>query len=568
MPRSRPEFSYAAILRSAGERAPTIEAKVDFVQSRRRDAEESRQLDEFFLTEITNLRSSLEQVQVLLNELRAKQDKLVEYIEKLQAPPLHEATYLGTVETSGRTLATVFHQGARHLVDIDQESVTEPLAPGDSVFLAHSLGVILAKAKDRRQIGETAAVERCLPQNRLVVRDRDVEVVVDTTDDLREELPGPGDQVLWSRDVGLAFGKISTTESNPHFANIQEVTQQPPRVGGLDGKLEPLISLFTTCLAEPDLARRFGLDEYNHSAMLVGPPGCGKTLTARTIAYQVTQRAGVPCRFASISGSELESPWVGESQRNIRQLFKALNDHDGPTVLYIDEVEAIGRQRGGFASYHSDKFLSQWLTCLDGFKQRDRVAVIAATNRKDLLDPAILERLSGLEVPIGRPSRYGAHEIFQIHLPESLPYRVNGAAQLETRTAAIDAAVSRLFDPNADNEVAVLRFRDGSQRRVAARELISGRLIRQICRAAQHRALARAAGSQREDGGIRVGRDRQDGITVTDIDEAVAEAIDKLSTTLSVHNAIHYLTDLSEEADVVAVDPIRRKVNRHRYLVA
>jgi ATP-dependent 26S proteasome regulatory subunit len=568
MPRSRPDFQYAAILRSTGERAPTIEAKVEFVQSRRRDAAESRELDEFLLTELVNLRSSLEEIQVLLNEPRAKQDALVASIEKLRAPPLHEATFLGTVETSGRTLATVSHQGARHLVDIDQDSVDEPLAPGDSVFLTHNLSVILAKAKDRRQIGETAAVERCLPENRLVVRDRDAEVVVDTTDDLREELPSPGDQVLWSREVALAFGKIPTTESNPHFANIEEITQEPPRVGGLDGKIEPLISLFTTCLVEPELARLFGLDEYNHSALLVGPPGCGKTLTARTIAYQVTQKTGVPCRFASVSGSELESPWVGESQRNIRQLFKALNDHDGPTVLYIDEVEAIGRRRGGYASYHSDKFLSQWLTCLDGFRQRDRVAVIAATNRKDLLDPAILERLSGLEVPIGRPSRYGAHEIFQIHLPETLPFKVNGAAPLATRTAAIDAAVSRLFDPNADNEVAVLRFRDGSQRTVTARELISGRLIRQICRAAQHRALARAAGSERDDNGIGVGRDRKDGIAVADIDEAVAEAIDKLSTTLSVHNAIHYLTDLTEEADVVAVEPIRRKVNRRRYLVA
>lgn len=568
MPSSGRDHPYAAILRSRGERAPTIEAKLDFVQSQRRNAEESRKLDEFFLLEINNLRSSLEEAQVAMNELGSQQDELVARIQKLRAPPLHEATYLGTIEASGQTLATVVHQGARHLVDIDQESVTAPLAPGDSVFLAHSLGVILAKAADRREIGETAAVERCLPQNRLVIRDRDVEVVVDTTVDLREEPTQPGDQVLWSREVGLAFAKISATDSSASFVNIQEITEQPPRVGGLDAKLEPLISLFTTCLAEPELARRYGLEEYNHSALLVGPPGCGKTLTARTIAYQVTQKTGAPCRFASVSGSELESPWVGETQRNIRQLFKALDDHDGPTVLYIDEVEAIGRQRGNFASHYSDKFLSQWLTCLDGFKQRDRVAIIASTNRKDLLDPAILERISGLEVPIGRPSRHGALEIFQIHLPESLPYQANGSPQLETRATAIEAAVSRLFDPNADNEVAVLRFRDGSQRKIAARELISGRLIRHICRAAQHRALARAAGSRQNETHGGVEPERPDGITVADVDEAVTEAIDKLSTTLSVHNAIHYLADISEETDIVAVEPIHRKVHRQRYLVA
>lgn len=565
MPQSGSDLPYAAILRSTGDHAPTIEAKLDFVQNQRRRATESRKLDEFLLSEIHTLRTSLEAARVSLDELRAKQDALAARIEMLRAPPLHEATYLGTVEASGRTLATVFHQGARHLVDIDLQSVTEPLAPGDSVFLADSRGVILSKAGDRRSIGETAAVERCLPGNRLVVRDRDVEVVVDMTNDLREEPAQPGDQVLWSREVGLAFGKISAQDSSRNFVNIEEITDRPPRVGGLDGRIEPLISLFTTCLSEPELARRYGLDEYNHSALLIGPPGCGKTLTARTIAYQVTQETGAPCRFASVSGSELESPWVGESQRNIRQLFKALNDHDGPTVLYLDEVEAIGRRRGGIASHHSDKFLSQWLTCLDGFKQRDRLAVIASTNRKDLLDPAILERLSGLEVPIGRPSRSGAHEIFQIHLPESLPYH---APPLETRTAAIDAAVSRLFDPNADNEVAMLRFRDGSQRTIAARELISGRLIQQICRAARHRALARTAESRRAGERSEASREGPDGITIADVDEAVTDAIDKLSTTLSIHNAVHYLVDLSEEADVVAVEPLHRKVRRRRYLVA
>lgn len=564
MTRPRLKFPYATLLRSNGDGAPSLAAKVDFVQSQREDAEESRRLDEFLISDIIALRSSLQESQTILSEARAKQELLVERIERLRSPPLHEAIYLGTVEASDRRLALVFHQGTRHLVDRDPESVPEPLSPGDTVFLADNLGIILAKAADRRLLGETVIVQRRLSDNRLVIRERDMEIVIDTTYELRDEPPALGDRVLWNREAGLAFAKISPTEASPHMVDILAITEQPPRVGGLDGKLAPLISLFTTCLAEPELARRFGLDEYNHSALLVGPPGCGKTLTARTIAYQVTQKTGVPCRFASISGSELESPWVGETQRNIRELFQALNEHNGPTVLYIDEVEAIGRQRGGFASYHSDKFLSQWLTCLDGFRQQDGVAVIAATNRKDLLDPAILERLSGLEVPIGRPSRAGALEIFGIHLPESLPFQANGDAASETRRAAIDTAVARLYDPNADNEVAVLRFRDGSQRRVAARELMSGRLIRQICRSARHRALTRAAHTEC----ATSPREREDGIGVADMNEAVAEAIEKLSTTLSVHNAIHYLADLSPDADVVAVEPIRRKVNRNRYLVA
>ncbi len=214
----------------------------------------------------------------------------------------------------------------------------------------------------------------------------------------------------------------------------------------------------------------------------------------------------------------------------------------------------MGRHRGGLVGHHSDKFLSQWLTSLDGFQQRERVGIIAATNRKELVDPALLERVSSLELRIDRPSRDGAREIFDIHLPPSLPFEANGRGLPESQSSLIEIAVSRLYDPRAGNDVAVLHFRDGMRRTVAARELISGRLIKHICLAARQRAFQRDW------------REGTAGIRTDDMEEAVLDALERLSTTLSVANARHHLGDLSEDADVVAVEPIRRRVRRNRYL--
>ncbi len=566
---ARPTQILLELLRSSGEDGPSDAAKLDFIQSRRRVREESRKLDELFIAEIAAKSTALRQAQKLHERLRAKQEELVQVIEKLRAPPLRLAVFLGWIEAAGQLLAKVAHGVDRYLVALDVEFECENLAVGDTVYLGSSLGVVLGKAENGLQVGETATVERRLSTDRIVLRDRDEEVVVLAAAELRSGSLEPGEQVLWNRQLGLAFAKISTGDSSPHFLNIKEITAPPPPIGGLAASLKRVISAFTTAVARPELARRFSVADFNLSALLVGPPGCGKTLVARTIAYLVTQKTGVPCRFAVINGAELESPWVGTTQANIRRLFKALNEYDGPTILFIDEVEAIGRHRGSLVGQHQDRFLSAWLTCLGGFQRRDRVAVIAATNRKDLVDAALLERVSGLEVRVGRPNREGAREIFSIYLPRDLPYRANGATPTETRQALIDSAVSRLYDPNGDSTVATLRFRDGKSREVAARELLSGRVIKQTCLDTRQRAFQRVAAAA--DAGQTASSDdalENDGIIAADMHEAVADMLEKLSTTLSVRNAHHYLTDLSEDADVIAVEPIRRRVRPHRYLAS
>lgn len=557
------------LLRSSGDFGPSTEAKLDFLQSRRRNQEASRELDELFIAEIAAKSAAVKEAQATQEQLRARHEELARVIDQLRAPPLRIAVFLGWVETGGQVFARVAHGGERQLVRLAEGSECENLVLGDTVFLAHSLGVILGKSENGTKVGETATVERRLSMDRIILRDRDEEIVVQAAEALRNGSLESGDQVLWNRQLGLAFEKISTGDSSPHFLNIKEITEPPPPIGGLAANLKRVMSAFTTAVAWPELARRFRLHDFNLSALFVGPPGCGKTLVARTIAYLVTLKTGVACRFAVINGAQLESPWVGQTQANIRRLFKALNEYDGPTILFIDEVEAIGRHRGSLAGQHQDRFLSAWLTCLSGFQQRDRVAVIAASNRKDLIDPALLERVSGLEVRVGRPNREGAREIFNIYLPTDLPYRANGATPSETRQAVIDSAVSSLYDPNGDSAVATLRFRDGKSRTVVARELLSGRVIKQTCLDIRQRAFQRVAAAA--DAGKTTSWDialEDEGIILSDMHSAVADTMEKLSTTISVRNAHHYLTDLSEDADVVAVEPIRRKVRRHRYLAS
>jgi SpoVK/Ycf46/Vps4 family AAA+-type ATPase len=290
---------------------------------------------------------------------------------------------------------------------------------------------------------------------------------------------------------------------------------------------------------------------------MVGPPGCGKTLMARVAVSEIARLTGKKCRFAVVKPAEFESPWVGQTQENIRQCFQSLREvgEDGYAVLFMDEIEAIGRIRGGAVSHHSDKFLAAFLAELDGFADRKNVAIIAASNRKDLLDAALYERLSDLEINVGRPDMKGARAIFQIHLPASVPFYPNGELAKSTREELIDLAVSTFYSPNAGNELCTLRFRDGKQRIVVARELASGRLFENVCRTALRAAFLRDV------------RGGAAGVQLCDMQDATSQTIERMRTILTIHNAHAYLADLPQDVDVVSVEPIVRKVKQpHHYL--
>jgi SpoVK/Ycf46/Vps4 family AAA+-type ATPase len=278
---------------------------------------------------------------------------------------------------------------------------------------------------------------------------------------------------------------------------------------------------------------------------------------ARAVASQIGVISKQKCRFFVVRPGEWETPYVGETQINIRSTFRMLKEaaESGVAVVFFDEVESIGRHRGGLTSQHADKATAAFLTELDGFAGRGNIAIISASNRKDLIDAALLQRLSDVEIRVARPNAEAARSIVGIHLNESIPVRPNGPVASRTRADLLDMAVARLYAGNGDADLCTIHFRDGQSRRVQAGHLVSGRLLQQICRSAAERAFIRDI-----NGGSK-------GIEGVDMDRAISDAMERLTTTLTIRNAREYLDDLPQDVDVVRVEPLTRRVTRRmRYI--
>ena len=490
------------------------------------DSDAGQRLDSFLLTHLVKARAGLEDAQMKMKELGAM-------IANLTQVPWHAAIFVCPVDGQEDRRAIVLHGSGQHLVGL-RDGFTDELNTGDEVFLSNSANVIMAKSpRGVPPGGETAFFDRKAADGRLVLKSRDEELIAYATPALSSTELKKGDIVRFDRSLWIAFEKIE--HARGHQCLLEEVPETGrQQIGGQDANIETLFSALTMSLTDPARAARYGLSG-RQSVLMIGPPGCGKTLMAKAAASEVMRASGTKCRVAVVKPAEWESPWVGETQANIRHFFKSLREaaNEGFVVAFLDEIEAVGRIRGSAVGHYSDKFLAALLAELDGFVDRRNVAIIAATNRKDLVDPALLQRLSDIEIHVGRPNLSGARKIFGIHLPPTLPFSPNGAVARATREELIEAAVSRFYSPNADNAVCVIRFRDGKERTVVARELASGRIFEQVCRAACRTACLR---EQRGEG--------EPGLRTADIDDAVAQAIERMRTMLSIENAHSYLSDL------------------------
>jgi SpoVK/Ycf46/Vps4 family AAA+-type ATPase len=276
----------------------------------------------------------------------------------------------------------------------------------------------------------------------------------------------------------------------------------------------------------------------------------------KVIATALKDATGHRCRLARVNGANLNGSYVGQSERNVRALFRSLRRGDGPAVLFIDELDAIGRLRGELSNVHSDRTLGTWLAELDGVDGRPKIMVIATTNRPDMIDPALRERFTR-EIAIPRPRRAVAAAIFARHFAEHLPYRDGESVDgndASTRELLIEHIVGRFYDPNGGNQVATLRLRDGNTRNVSARDLMSGRIIEQTSLSARQRAFERSA-----EGG-------EPGITRGDMDVAADQALAQLRATLTLRNVDSYLADIPQDIGVVAVETVGSAQNRQRFL--
>jgi SpoVK/Ycf46/Vps4 family AAA+-type ATPase len=231
---------------------------------------------------------------------------------------------------------------------------------------------------------------------------------------------------------------------------------------------------------------------------------------------------------------------------------------DIPVVLFFDEVDAIGAARGGAAGRIDDRVLTAFMTELDGLEARPNVLVVAATNRRDALDPAVARpgRLGDLVLDVPRPNRDAAHAILAKHLGPRLPYRSAGEPEpAKARPEILLAATARLYAPNGVGELATITLRDNTRRAVTARDLVSGATLAQIAAEAAERACRREAET------------REAGISLGDVIEAIDRELESAAAALTPGNCHRYLDDLPRDVDAVRIQrPTRPARQVHRYL--
>ena len=502
-----------------------------------------------------SLLEQLDQTRLGLRQAQLSQAELKEVVDRVLAPPWFPAIFLDPIPYGAGARAIVHQGGGRRLVALAPEIKIESLHAGDQVFLNHELNSVSGVSPEGPpQCGEIGVFDRRTSDGQLVVNSRDEELVLKPAHRLAGQDIQAGDLVRFDRGVWMAFAKVESAQGKEFM--LEEVPDLPRELlGGLDGSYETMLTTLSALVVAPDMARRYQLDGRN-SILLVGPPGCGKTYMTRIVASEVARVSGRRARFGVVKPAAWESPYVGVTLKAIRDTFKVLREAagGGPVVLFLDELESFARTRGHFANIHSDKHLAALLTEIDGFEDCKDVAIVAATNRKDLLDPALLSRFM-MEIQVDRPDQNAARAILNIHLPPSLPFSPNGALAANTRDEIIETAVSLLYAPNADNTLCRMRFRDNTERTITARELVSGRFFQQMCKSARRRAFNREL-----HGG-------EPGVNAGDMEQAVAESLDRLRTLLTPVNAHAHLDNLPQDVDVVSVEPVVRKVpNARRYL--
>jgi proteasome-associated ATPase len=484
-----------------------LEEEVVGLRRRLQDAPKRvRTLEERLLETKGQLAQALSQNEKLSATLREAREHIAalrEEVEKLTMPPSGYGTYLATNDDGS---IDVFTAGRKMRVSLHPQIDASELQKGQEVVLNESFNVVLARAIDLN--GEVVTLKEVLEDgNRaLIVGRADEERVVEMSDALKGEKLRAGDTLLMEGRSGLLVEKLPRPEVEELI--LEEVPDVSyADVGGLDDQIEmiqdavELPYLYSEHFTEHELPPPKGI-------LLYGPPGCGKTLIAKAVANslakRVAERTGntnTRSYFLNIKGPELLNKYVGETERQIRLIFQRArekSDEGVPVIIFFDEMESLFRTRGsGISSDIESTIVPQLLSEIDGVESLKNVIVIGASNREDLIDPAILRpgRLD-VKIKIERPDEVGAASIFTRYLTANLPLaeadlnKAKGDREKAVQTM-IKAGVDYMYRADDDNRFLEVTYQNGDKEVLYFKDFASGAMIENIVRRAKKLSIKR-----------------------------------------------------------------------------
>jgi proteasome-associated ATPase len=472
-----------------------------------------RTLEERLLETKGQLAQAVSQNEKLSYTLREARDHIAalrEEVEKLTQPPAAYATLLGANDDG---TVDVQAAGRKMRVEVSPAIDQAELRRGAEVVLNESYNVVMVRSPDTS--GEVVTYKETLDdgERALVVGRADEERVAEIAEVLRGVRLRAGDNVLMDPRSGILIEKLPRPE-------VEElVLEEVPDISYSDiGGLDTQIEMITDAVELPFLhSELFG--EYSLPApkgiLLYGPPGCGKTLIAKAVANslakKVTEVTGRESRsyFLNIKGPELLNKYVGETERHIRLVFQRAREKaaDGtPVIVFFDEMESLFRTRGsGISSDMEATIVPQLLAEIDGVETLRNVIVIGASNREDLIDPAILRpgRLD-VKIKINRPDVESAAHIFSRYLTPRLPLdqgevdSLGGGDAEKAARAMIELTVEEMYRDDEANQFLEVTYANGDKEIMFFKDFSSGAMIENIVRRAKKLAIKRelAAGTR------------------------------------------------------------------------
>jgi proteasome-associated ATPase len=461
------------------------------------------------------LEDRISELQVTVSGMTAKNERLVatlrdardqilalkEEIDRLAQPPSGFGVFLeaqedGTVDifTGGRKLRVAVAPG----VDL------EGLRPGREVMLNEALNIIAVHGYEK--VGEIVSFKELLEdgERALVVGHTDEEKVVRLAEPLLDSVIRAGDALLLEPRSGYVYERVPKSE-------VEElVLEEVPDIdyhdiGGLSGQIE----LIRDAVELPYLHKELFLEHELRppkGVLLYGPPGCGKTLIAKAVANSLAKKVAElsgkeagKSYFLNIKGPELLNKYVGETERHIRLVFQRAREKASegtPVIVFFDEMDSLFRTRGsGVSSDVENTIVPQLLSEIDGVEGLENVIVIGASNREDMIDPAILRpgRLD-VKIKIERPDAEAAKDIFSKYITSTLPLheddlRENSGDRGATVTAMIQTTVERMYSETEENRFLEVTYANGDKEVLYFKDFNSGAMIQNIVDRAKKAAI-------------------------------------------------------------------------------